>query len=331
MRYDLEIIEGLRDRPAIVFIHGLGMDKRIWVSPDEAKVIAGRFPIHVLLCKKGICEAKRSPKILRGIVIGNPYCELETVFNDLKGEGYSLIAWSQTRPAAPIDVAVSELRDILMLKSSLLRSGFILIGHSRGGLVGRRYLHLYNDRRVKALITISTPHHGTVMANFVKYLSPFASLIRPFIPESEQGTVLYILKRLSDFLSSKAVTELLPGSDFMKSLDDKEMDWVKYLSIGGSSPSLLCLNRISKVNDLSMERIMIERIFSLPDAIENLIPLGFLPEEMRKGKGDGLVSVKSSRLPWSAEHHTFNLNHAEILFSRKVRETLLNKIKEFTE
>lgn len=39
-------------------------------------------------------------------------------------------------------------------------------------------------------------------------------------------------------LSSKTVMELMPDSDFIRSLDDSGMNGVKYLSIGGSSSSL---------------------------------------------------------------------------------------------
>lgn len=334
MGFDLEIVEGCRERPAIVFIHGLGMDKRIWVSPNKARIMAGHFPINILICRgkpisiqkasgEDSTNRKRSP--LGHIVIGTPNCNLQTVFHDLKREGYTLIAWSQSRPAATIEIATSEMREILNLCHDYGRSGFILIGHSRGGLIGRRYLQIYRDNRVKALITISSPHRGTKMATFVKYISPFASFIKPLIPDSEKGTALHLLGRISDFLSSEAVKELLPDSGLIKSLDEDVMDGVEYLSIGGSSPSLLCFYRILEVKEGKMKRIKREKIISFPDALENLIPKIYLPEEIRTGEGDGLVSVKSSMMPLS-EHYIFSLNHAEILFSRMVRERIINKI-----
>lgn len=335
---DLEIIDGFRKGPAIVFIHGLGMDKRIWVSPEKARILNGRFPINLLLCKEkaGLIERSRewinqgpiTPITPWGkLIVGTPYCELRTVFQDLKEEGYSLIAWSQSRPAAPIDVAVSELKDVLRLSHEYNPSDLILIGHSRGGLIGRRYLQLYIDRRVKALITIATPHRGTRMATIVKYISPFASFIKSLVPESRGSEIIYLLKRMSEFLSSKAVMELMPDSDFIRSLDDSGMNGVKYLSIGGSSSSLLCFDRIFEVN---MDKIKRERILSFPDAIERFFPRRFLPKEIVDGEGDGLVSVESSKIPWKAEHYTFRYNHAEILFSREVRKRIVNTIKEIT-
>ncbi len=42
---------------------------------------------------------------------------------------------------------------------------FALIGHSMGGLDARYLItHLDPDRRVKSLLTVATPHHGTVLA-----------------------------------------------------------------------------------------------------------------------------------------------------------------------
>lgn len=53
----------------------------------------------------------------------------------------------------------------------------LLIGHSMGGLVARAYLRRFGGRRVARLITLGTPHHGSVLA----YLFPGRSLaqLRP--------------------------------------------------------------------------------------------------------------------------------------------------------
>ena len=40
-----------------------------------------------------------------------------------------------------------------------------IVGHSKGGLVARRYIqHFGGDKRVKSLITLGSPHHGTPVA-----------------------------------------------------------------------------------------------------------------------------------------------------------------------
>jgi triacylglycerol esterase/lipase EstA (alpha/beta hydrolase family) len=40
----------------------------------------------------------------------------------------------------------------------------ILVGHSMGGLVARAYLRRHGHRRVAKIVTIGTPHHGSVLA-----------------------------------------------------------------------------------------------------------------------------------------------------------------------
>jgi triacylglycerol lipase len=40
-----------------------------------------------------------------------------------------------------------------------------LVGHSKGGIIARRYVqHFGGDKRVKSVITLGTPHHGTPTA-----------------------------------------------------------------------------------------------------------------------------------------------------------------------
>jgi len=40
----------------------------------------------------------------------------------------------------------------------------ILVGHSMGGLVARAYLRRHGHRRVAKIVTIGTPHHGSILA-----------------------------------------------------------------------------------------------------------------------------------------------------------------------
>jgi len=40
----------------------------------------------------------------------------------------------------------------------------VLVGHSMGGLVARAYLRRFGAERVERLITIGTPHHGSILA-----------------------------------------------------------------------------------------------------------------------------------------------------------------------
>jgi pimeloyl-ACP methyl ester carboxylesterase len=297
MKLDIVSYHGSIDKPAIVFIHGLGMDKNIWVNPSESRILGGMFPLKILLDKKNTLENVE---------------KIQTLFDDLRQRDYSVITWSQRRPAGPIDSAVKELHEIIIEARKMTNAGIILIGHSRGGLIARKYI-FKQDKSIKGLITISTPHKGSSVAKIVKYLSPLVSMINPLVPNGDKGTLSFSIKRILDFLKSRALKELLPDSSFFKSIKDGPIDGVHYGSVGGTKPTLFNLYNIS-----------------FPDIFEKVIPENLYPEEMKMGKGDGLVSAESSKMPWSHEHYNFAFNHAEILFDNGVRDMLGKIIERLT-
>jgi pimeloyl-ACP methyl ester carboxylesterase len=293
MKLETIYYEGNADKPAIIFIHGLGMDKDIWVNPCNSRILGGMFPLKILLNKRP-SEKQRDNR--------------QTLFDDLSHKGYPVITWSQRRPASPINSVVSELMEIVKIAYKMTKAGVILIGHSRGGLIGRKYLSR-EDRSIRALITVSTPHKGSSVARVANYLSPVVSILDPIFPIGDKGTRSFAIKRIFEFLRSRALRELLPGSRFFESMKDGPFDWVYYISVGGTKPTLFHFHN-----------------FSFPDVFEKVIPENVYPEELKKGRGDGLVSAESSKIPWSHEHYNFELNHAEILFDEDVRATLVKAI-----
>jgi pimeloyl-ACP methyl ester carboxylesterase len=297
MKLDIVSYHGSIDKPAIVFIHGLGMDKNIWVNPSESRILGGMFPLKILLGKKNTVENVE---------------KIRTLFDDIRQKDYSAITWSQRGSAGPIDSAVKELHEIIVEAQKMTKAGIILIGHSRGGLIARKYL-LKQDESIKGLITISAPHKGSSVARIARYLSPLVSMINPLVPNGDKGTLSFSIKRILDFLKSRALKELLPESNFFKSMKDGPLNGVHYASVGGTKPTLFNLYNMS-----------------FPDIFEKVIPENLYPEEMRMGKGDGLVSAESSKIPWSNEHYNFAFNHAEILFDNGVRDVLGKIIERLT-
>jgi len=296
MKLDTVLHRGDDEKPAVIFIHGLGMDKNVWTDPFQSRILGGLFPLRVLLGK---------------------YTEdglhmVQTLFHDLERREYTVVTWSQKRPAGPIEAAVSELSEIGNIARETTKAGIILIGHSRGGLIGRKYLN--NDEAVRGLITISTPHRGSSVAGLAKYFSPLGVLLEPLLPRGDKDSLSSSLRRICEFLKSRALKELLPDSKFFKSLKDGRLGGISYISAGGTSPTLISIYNIS-----------------FPDIFEKIIPEHLYPEEIKKGKGDGLVSVESSKIPWSDEHYNFDCNHVEMLFDKKARDTLLNTVERISQ
>ena len=190
-----------------------------------------------------------------------------TLFHDLQSRGYPVITWSQKRPAGPYGFRrVGTNRDRGAFRR-INKKGVILIGHSRGGLIARKYL-MTNTKDIRGLYTISTPHHGSSIAKIGKYLSPLGSIIAPLIPFGKKGLLADAIKRISDFLRSGAFRELLPESDFFRTLNDAPLSGLSYASFGGTSPTLFILNNLS-----------------FPDVLEKIIPAKFYPEELKKKQG----------------------------------------------
>ncbi len=336
MNYDVTALEGDARKPAVFFVHGLGMDKNIWASPAESRILGGQLPVGVLLTTEpGVWTDEGRAEIggiSKRLSLGVPPQRLETLFHCLRDLGYTVVAWSQQRPAAEIRIAVSELKDMLAAHEKHCRSGIVLIGHSRGGLVAREYLR-GGDERVRALITLATPHRGSNMARWAAYMTPLVSVLNPFLSDSEKGTLKHAVKRIFDFLQSAAVNEMLPDSQFFRTLDDRRIGGIYYLSAGGSRPTLFSVYR--KVNERVQyggggeESVLkARRVFSVPDIFERIIPERLYPDEMKNGRGDGLVSVESSRIPWADDHSVFDVNHAGILFDERVKSRVIGALKD---
>jgi pimeloyl-ACP methyl ester carboxylesterase len=298
MKLDIASHQGSIKKPVIVFIHGLGMDKNIWINPSDSRILAGTFPLKILLNRRGSQDQSEV---------------IATLYDDLKQRDFSLITWSQQRPAGPIASVVKELHEVMRAANELSQVGSILVGHSRGGLIARKYLSAVSDTAVKCLLTIASPHKGSSIAGISRYVAPVVSLINPFIPAGNRGSRSFAIKRTMEFLKSRALKELLPDSSFFQSLDDGPLAWVYYASVGGTNPTLFTISD-----------------YSFPDMFEKVIPAQLYPEELKQGRGDGLVSAESSKLPWTNEHHVFPFNHAEILFDDGVRNRMTQVVERIS-
>jgi triacylglycerol esterase/lipase EstA (alpha/beta hydrolase family) len=53
---------------------------------------------------------------------------------------------------------------IAAVRTATGASRVVLVGHSLGGLVARAYLREFGDAQVSRLITVGTPHHGSMFA-----------------------------------------------------------------------------------------------------------------------------------------------------------------------
>lgn len=328
MRLDIEFRAGERNKPAIVFIHGLGMDKTIWTSPCESRIGGGLFSLGLLIRKKpeGIVLYDSVDVEPQTLTTGIQQQWLRTSFHDLEEDGYPVITWSQKRPSGPLSIVVEELDCIIKFASVMTDKGIIIVAHSRGGLIARKYLESRFSNRISGLITISTPHRGSTMAEWVNHLSLIGSILSPFSSYFPEGKISKAIKRISELFKSEAINELLPDSPLIKSL--KPLDKrVKHICIAGTGPRLFSIYRWKLYKEEKAFYLNPEELFSFPESIIPFLPARIVPEEWKPGRGDGLVSVESA----CPEEQCFQLgvNHAAILMDNRARDYIRNLIKGF--
>jgi hypothetical protein len=292
--HDLGLVmrEGRRDMPVCIFVHALGMNRDLWISPEQSRLLGGLFPLTVLLRK---------------------YDDHTTLYHILGERGFPCAAWSQRRPVGPVADAVEELRCIMPKAAELSDRGMVIIGISRGGLVARAAVGGGHElpAPLRGLITICSPHMGSGMARWASYLSPLASRIRVLIPEAKGKQTVEATRRVLGFIESTAVRELLPGSAFLASLDSAPPGGTYCLSIGGTNPDIIDLPGIRPLRGL----------------IERTFPHGRFPNELRDGVGDGLVTARSAVMPGAHEHLDFHVSHLAALFDPGVKNAVLERIE----
>ncbi len=120
-----------------------------------------------------------------------------------------------------------------------------IIGHSKGGLIGRYYIKkLGGDRRVKTLITLGTPHHGNPWV-LIGLFSPLALVSRslwqmypmsPFIRELKKGTWPKSVRFVSMYSKEdricfykSAMLDIPKGARHMKNVDLPGMSHSDYI------------------------------------------------------------------------------------------------------
>jgi triacylglycerol esterase/lipase EstA (alpha/beta hydrolase family) len=118
-----------------------------WLMPDP-KPAPAKLPIlllHGVGCNAGVWSGFRSHLAARGI-----------------GPVYAL---SYGPPLASIEHFADQVADRLAgIEAATGAARAVLVCHSMGGLVARAYLRKYGGGHVRRLITIGTPHHGSMHA-----------------------------------------------------------------------------------------------------------------------------------------------------------------------
>ena len=309
MKFSLKTHTGKPEMPVVLLIHGLGMNNYFWMDPEKCFVLGGLTPLTIFLT-----DTPEKPD--NTISFGSAEPDIQGLWDCLKDAGFSLASWTQSQPLGPIQVAIDELKTALSTaRNKWPDKPVYLVGHSRGGLIAKHFLLEEPVTDIEGIITIASPHSGTGMAKFSRYLKPAGILLEKIIPNKSKVMLAKALGRLSTFLQSPAIEELRPDSKFINSIKKPLPKQMKKLSFGGTSPALFQLSvRLPSDN---------YKIIGFPDMLAGAIPSVHLPNELTPGLGDALVTAKSAKLSGS-KHYDFPDNHVKAAYDHNIHAIILD-------
>ncbi|AUI57323.1 hypothetical protein BKN51_03235 [Amycolatopsis sp. BJA-103] len=264
----------------------------------------------------------------------------------LRGLGHTVINYSQDGNQDVVEVPLAQLEDKILpylrqnvLQGTLAGKRIVVIGHSRGGILIRRYIadHLIDAVDwIDTVITLASPHGATNAPLAKSRLGDFInSLVLPGLPlgiPSPQSLIRLVSDRVfSWYAVTPGAEQLLPGDPVFATLSmPADTPAIQFYSFGGSSVrfSGLYYWRYDSASYLPGEVLdprfdWTEYATEIPvvSPLLDSMPDGLLFEEQIEGQGDACVTVTSSQLA-GAVNETLSFNHAEALWN----ETLFARV-----
>ncbi len=316
----------------VILIHGMGMTEKSWTDPYAESLAGGALPFDYVLT-----DLDRPPDHYGATqILFHSFCPSTPLrlipshplpFGEvLSKRGFGLVAWTQRDSLGPLAAAVEELKRIMGRFSSGDR--VVLIGHSRGGLIARKFLQERGPGSEKVLgaILMGTPNRGSGIADLIRIrrMHPFPgfSRIAWALNAGLWGRILGdMVSYIQHSLEKPAIQELCPDSPLMVEMEAGEKEesggGIPYFNFAGTSTTYVRLYQI-----LNREPLRTVPAFSIFDGMERLI-WAFWPPELQQGRGDGLVSAERAFLPFARENERFPINHAQFLIDASIQQRVL--------
>lgn len=325
-------------RPAILLVHGLHQTAETWTKPSSTGYSYDfrHTPAEKDLGKHSTPNAglyKAGPSELLDV---DPLNWLDY----LVAQGFTAATWSQ--PCCNFEKAYDSAKralaqfagDVAVLYPTA--PPMALVGHSRGGLITHKLLREQGSLggRIRWMITIHSPHHGSMVAKTPEVLVSDAEKLfdEANLPAAVKGPLreaaIKIVSPLHQLIDDGS-KELAPESPLITGLlnGDAPVPGVQYYTFGGTNPMIARLytwlftpqSAVPQYKNLEQyfhwkaKPAEVGLVSPLLDRVKAVVP------EIKAGQGDTLVTDASARLPYSI-HEIDQLNHAEVLWNRPLQE-----------
>ncbi|MCI0676667.1 MAG: alpha/beta fold hydrolase, partial [Phycisphaerales bacterium] len=270
-------------------------------------------------CHQAPAELVAPPK--RAVILVHGLGRTAFIWNDLipelRDEGYFIgsFHYSTDGPiTAAADLLATELREAR--KAGIERVD--VIAHSMGGLVVRELLthEAYYDGDGAAsekypvmdrLIMLGTPNHGSSLARLTDFGSKLA---RDLNIETPQAVGI-------DVLAGRAGVDLLPDSEFLKSLNRRPLPTHTRISIVAAQWSPFSGSQLGEFAHRAAEHLKTDEAASEWNQWLNRGLQRWSSSTAQKlvdGLGDGLVTIDSARLDGVEDFTLVTANHMGMLF-----------------
>ncbi len=337
-------------RPAILLFHGLHQDARTWTAPSYVEY-AYDYRDNPGEKRVGDTHSSANAGVYKVApskwLYGDDRAAWDKSvnwFDYLVSRGFTVATWGQ--PGLTFSAAYPSALEAFdsLLSHSRQRSpaappAVALIGHSRGGLVLRKVLkNRASTGRVQWVVTLHSPHQGSALGQTPgRLVAETVDLLDCCIPgdltaglkKEVKDLVTEAMRPMTRLVWPDENRELTPDGPLIRDLRSGEqaIPGVQYYTFGGTDPTYYklylwhfdAMSSVPQVKDLTTYYVWRVRPVEIGPLSPIMDKLRDFIDEVKPGKGDGLVTDVSARLPWST-HTTNSLNHAEVLWNRPLQQ-----------
>lgn len=208
---------------------------------------------------------------------------------EVRNGHYYTLDFSSNRDLGLKEQADQVAKAVEAIRTLTGRSKVLLVGHSMGGLAARGYVVYHSRDDVAGLVSIGTPHAGTLLAFASSYLKE----------NPEDGWAKFVgsdLNLLGFDFDSRALQDLKPDSEALSDLNRRELPRnIRYVDVlGQADRNAFRQRQIHKLMGWSCDKFFSVYSREYVQRCESV--LSMFDEATLKESSDGVVPVMSQSL-----------------------------------